>query len=68
MSSILETLGNAEININNGKRVGPVAILLAHNQLHNAVVLLEKGYGLDDDVDSLLEQHGKAEDAPDMDD
>lgn len=62
--TILECLQNAEINIENGKRLPPI-LDLAKEQLHNAIVLLEKGYSLESYVEDLLEEHGSVEDVPD---
>lgn len=62
--SIIEALQNAEINIENVKRIGPAILPLAQGQLHNAIVLLEKGYSIDDEVEPLLEQYGSVEDVP----
>ena len=46
MATILEALQNAETNISNIPKLGMVLVSLASNQLHNAIVLLEKGYKL----------------------
>lgn len=42
---------NAEINI-------------AQSQLHNAIVLLQKGYSINDEVEPLLEGHIEVENVP----
>lgn len=65
--TILEALQNAEVNLSNA--LPPPAVqtstaLLGKSYLHNAIVLLEKGYGIDDEVASLLEDHHKVEDVP----
>ena len=44
--------------------LGEAVVSLAKGQLHNAVVLLEKGYSLYDEVEPLLEKHGKVENVP----
>lgn len=66
--SILEALYNAEANINNAIAAPALAhavLPLAKGQLHNAIVLLEKGYGLEDEVDELLRlAFGDVEDVP----
>lgn len=62
--TILEALMNAEMNIENGKRM-PEILNLAKEQLHNAIVLLEKGYSASDHVEPLLEQYGDVEKVPD---
>ncbi len=56
---ILEALQNAEINVKNG-----FLLDLAKDQLHNGVVLLEKGYGIYDEVEPLLEKYGTVENVP----
>lgn len=63
--SIREALQNADYNLqNNAKTLGAFAINLAKDQLHNAIVLLEKGYGLDEEVEPLLEKYGNVDDVP----
>lgn len=57
--SILETLQNAEYNF---KRAGSTP--LAMSQLHNAIELLSKGYGLYEQVEPLLEKYDQVEDVP----
>lgn len=63
--TVLETLMNAEINLENIKVVSyhPLGGI-PMRQLHNAIVLLEKGYGAGDLVDPLLEQYGDVENVP----
>jgi hypothetical protein len=59
--SILEALMGAEHNL----KVGIPAIKpLAMDQLHNAIVLLEKGYSADTEVEPLLEKYGNVDDVP----
>jgi len=60
--SILETLQNANYNLSNGN----IGLIFAKDQLNNAVTLLEKGYGLDEEVEPLIEKYGSLEDAPDL--
>ncbi len=60
--SILEALMNAEHNMSN-----PGAMAIAKNQLHNAIVLLEKGYSIHEQVEPLLEKYGDVEKVPDKD-
>jgi hypothetical protein len=64
MSSIIEALQNAEINIENVKRIGLAILPMAQEQLHNAIVLLDKGYSIHDEVEPLLGKYGDAEDVP----
>ena len=59
--SILEALQNAEYNFKNGG----IGMILAPGQLHNAIILLEKGYGIYDEVEPLLEKYGDVENVPD---
>lgn len=57
--SILEALYNAEHNMKE-----PFTLKLAQSQLHNAIILLEKGYSADTEVEPLLEQYGDVENVP----
>lgn len=66
--SILEALQNAEHNLKNMRVVGMGLIPLVLGQLHNAVTLLEKGYGTEEEVEPLLEEYGKAENVPEKED
>lgn len=63
--SILEALQNANMNLENVKLLGTAIIPLAKDQLNNAVVLLEKGYSIDDEVEPLLEKYGNVDSVPD---
>ena len=63
--TILESLRNADFNIQNN---GSLGIHFAKNQLHNAVVLLENGYSLDDEIEPLLERYGDIESIPEKQD
>lgn len=62
--TILEALMNADVNLQQRNKAGMLVVSIAAEQLHNAVTLLDKGYGLSDQVESLLEKHGKVEDVP----
>ena len=59
--TILEALMNAEYNLKT-----PMAFTkeLAQTQLHNAIVLLEKGYHQFTEVEPLLEKYGDIENIP----
>lgn len=57
----LECLMNAEHNLKGGL---PFQAAIGREQLHNAVVLLEKGYGINDKVEELIEEYGVVEDVP----
>jgi hypothetical protein len=61
--SILECLQNANHNLENIKAM-PMLLPLVKNQLNNAIVLLEKGYSLDEEVEPLLEEFGDVENVP----
>lgn len=63
--SILEALQNADYNLRN-KASGAIGLIVAKDQLHNASVLLEKGYSLDEQVEPLLEKYGDVENVPDI--
>lgn len=58
--SIMEALQNAEYNLQNGLMV------LAREQLHNAVVLLEKGYDVSEVIEPLIEKYGDVTKVPDI--
>ena len=64
-ASIIEALQNAEINLKNGRRGGIAVLAIAQAQMHNAIVLLDKGYGIYDEVEPLLEKYGDVESVPD---
>jgi hypothetical protein len=61
--SILEALENANHNLNNLAKM-PMLLPMVKGQLNNAIVLLEKGYGILDDVEPLLEKYGDVENVP----
>ena len=60
--SILEALQNANYNLNNNGQLG---VMIAKEQLKNAVTLLEKGYSIDEEVEPLLEKYGTVDNVPD---
>lgn len=62
--TILEALQNVNHNLDNMKFI-PQLQPLVKAQLNNAVTLLEKGYGIDDEVEPLLEQYGDVNSVPD---
>ena len=70
MATIMEVLQTAEENFNTAARIsrtGYAAELMhavAMEQLHNAITLLEKGYGLYDDMDPALKRYPRVEDVP----
>ena len=63
--TILEALKNANYNLDNVTRLGMTILPLVKSQLNNAVVLLEKGYGLNEEIEPLLEKYGNVENVPD---
>lgn len=62
--TILEALQNAQYNLDSQH---PLMAQTGKNQLSNAVILLNKGYSIHDEVDPILTQYGSAEAAPDKD-
>ena len=64
--SILDALRNAELNIDNINVIGLAILPLAKEQLHNARILLEKGYDINEQVEPLLEKYGSLEDVPEV--
>lgn len=63
--TILEALQNANYNLDNVKYMGVALVPIIKGQLNNAVVLLEKGYDLYDEVEPLLEEFGDVDNVPD---
>ena len=59
--SIMECLLNADHNLRHN---GSIGIALAKEQLHNATILLDKGYDLWTEVEPLLEKYGDVESVP----
>jgi hypothetical protein len=59
--SIMEALQNADYNIQNNAAIG---LMIAKDQLHIAVTLLNKGYDLEDEVEPLLEKYGDVDEVP----
>jgi hypothetical protein len=57
MATILEALQNANFNLNENPAAGTFAEVLGKAQLRNAVVMLDKGYGLSTDIEAMLLQH-----------
>jgi len=66
--SILEALENANYNLDNLRVMGLGMVPLIKEQINNAVVLLEKGYGIDEEVEPLLEKYGDVENVPEKKD
>ena len=61
--SIMEALQNANYNLGNISKI-PMLLPMVKEQLHNAVTLLDKGYGIWDEVEPLLEKYGTVENVP----
>lgn len=64
MASIIESLRNAEYNL----QFGDLSLNLVREQLHNAVELLDKGYSIYTQIEPLLDEYGSVDDVPDVDD
>ena len=63
-TSILKALQNANYNIGNSQhRLQSLPLVI--QQLKNAVTLLEKGYGLEEEIEPLLEKYKTLENVPD---
>jgi hypothetical protein len=62
--TILESLENANMNLDNISRIGTAILPLIKEQLNNAVVLLEKGYSVDELVEPLLDKYGDVDSVP----
>lgn len=60
--TILETLQNADYNLQN-TGVG-FGIILAKEQVHNATMLLEKGYSIYDEVEPLIDKYVSVDEVP----
>jgi len=65
--SIMEALQNADYNLDNAMKM-PMLLPMVKEQLHNATVLLDKGYNIWTEVEPLLEKWGSVEDVPELDD
>lgn len=63
--SILEALENAEFNLNSNLSFQRD---LGKKQLHNAIILLDKGYDAMEEVEPLLDKYGKVENVPEKED
>jgi hypothetical protein len=63
--SIMEALQNADYNLRNN---GGIGAMFAKEQVHNATVLLDKGYDIWTNVDALIEKYGSVEDVPEIED
>jgi len=59
-ATILDALENAEYNFKK-----KITFEIAMSQLHNAIILLDKGYNACDEIEPLL-NGGKVEDVPEQ--
>lgn len=64
--SILEALMSSDHNIRTGLRGNSLSIRAGLSQLHNAIVLLKKGYDSETEVEPLLEKYGSVENVPEF--
>ena len=65
--SILEALISAQYNLNNLPKVGMGLLPIIKEQLGNSITLLDKGYGIHEHVEPLLEKYGNADSVPEKD-
>ena len=63
--SIMMALLGADYNLQNNAAIG---IMVAKDQVHNATVLLEKGYDIWDEIEPLLEKYGNVDNVPEKND
>ena len=63
---IIEALQNAHHNLGNIQAVGMGIVPVISEQLGNAIALLEKGYGIYEEVEPLIEQYGDIQSVPDI--
>ena len=61
MTTILDAIRNADYNL---QKNGLMGLVIAKEQLHNAAVLLGKGYDIYDTVNPLIEEYGIIENVP----
>ena len=66
MTTIFEAIENADYNLQNAQL--PMQIEIGKEQLHNAYILLGKGYGINESIDQIVAEYGSIEDAPEKDD
>ena len=64
--TILEALENAKYNLDNIQTIGIGLLPLIKEQLGNSIILLEKGYDIDDEVEPLLEEFGDINNVPNI--
>lgn len=64
MASIIGALRNADYNLQNNN---PLSLGIGKIQVHNATILLEKGYNIWTEIEPLIERWGSVEEVPDID-
>ena len=65
--TILEALQKANCNSKNLCVIGMALLPMMQSQLNTAVILLEKGYDLYNDIEPLLEKYSDVENVPKKD-
>ncbi len=63
-ATILEALQNAQFNLVD-QRIQGITDKIGAEQLNNAIVLLEKGYSINDEVEPLLSGYNSVNEVPD---
>ena len=64
VTTILALLENAEINLRKARLNDTVGLVYAQQQLKDSVILLKKGYSIEDDLGPILEKYNLAENVP----
>ena len=67
MTTILEALQGAQYNLRYPATAGVTQLQTAREQIQNVIVLLEKGYGIYEDIELLIDKHGTIEEVPEID-
>jgi hypothetical protein len=65
-SSIMETLMGADHNLKIAVNGLTALLPVVSGQLHNATVLLDKGYGIWTEIEPLLDEYGSVEAVPEV--
>lgn len=63
MATILEVLQSACRNLEQAQN--PQVLRIVKQQVHNSTSILEKGYGVDQDIDDLIDNYGAIDNIPD---
>jgi hypothetical protein len=70
-ASILETLQEAHYNLHGAVQSNSTDsfeskfVIIAKEQIYDAITLLEKGYGIHEMIDPLIDKYGSVENVPD---